>query len=63
MDIKLTKNCVIECWSGITDSYIEHEKGDIITTNIYEEEDGYLIVNNENYGDMYIPKDCVIIES
>ena len=56
MKIKLTKDCIVECWNGRTETYVEFKKGDEFTIT-GSEKYYYLREGDENYGDMYINRD------
>ena len=60
--VTVIKDCTVECWSGRTDSYVDLKEGDEFFMDEEDQQvagEDYILVNDELYGDMYIPKDCV----
>ena len=58
--IKLTKNCTGEIWSSLTFiRYIDLVKGDMFSTPSYEHVENDIYINDDESGELYIPKNCV----
>ena len=58
--IKLTKNCTGEIWSSLTFiRYIDLIKGDMFSTSSYEQVENDIYINDDENGELYIPKNCV----
>ena len=56
MKIKLSRDCLLECWSGLEEGTpIPFKRGDTFEVEVFNDE-YYVKEGDEDFGDIYIPK-------
>lgn len=66
MKIKITKGCMVEAWSGLTDlPEVKLKKGDVFEVEGEDDydDDNYSHVGEDGFPNLIIPKEnCVVID-